>query len=257
MTLSPILADDLSDEGVDHAFFTREGGVSGGIYAGLNTGIGSDDDREDVLENRARAAGYLGGALRALATPHQTHSRDVATVTEVWEQGRGPKADAVVTDRPGVIVGVGTADCGPILLSDPQARVVAAAHSGWKGAIGGVIEGVLKAMEALGARRERIVAVLGPTIAQSSYEVGNDFRVRFETENPDNAIFFKDGRKNHAQFDLPGFIVSQLRAAGVARARALGCDTYADESRFYSYRRATHRGETDYGRLLSAISLRS
>lgn len=253
--LEPLTSDALALSGLRHAFFTRQGGVSTDIYAGLNTGLGSGDARASVLENRSRAARHLGVELAGLATPHQIHSADAVAVDVVWAQGKGPKADALVTDRPGTAIGVGTADCGPLLFADREAGVVGAAHAGWKGALGGVIDSTLATMEALGASRERIVAVLGPTIAQDSYEVDDEFRRRFEGEDPESGRFFADGRPGHAQFDLPGFILSRLRAAGVEKASALGADTYSDPGRFFSYRRACHQGEPDYGRLLSAIVL--
>jgi polyphenol oxidase len=251
-----IEADALRLPGVRHAFFTRRGGVSTGIYAALNTGIGSRDERAAVLENRARAAAHLGVPADRLATPYQIHSADVALVEDAWGPGLGPKADAVATAQPGMAVGVGTADCGPILFAEPQARVVAAAHAGWKGAAGGVLEATLEAMERLGARRERIVAVLGPTISVEAYEVGPEFVERFRAEDSRNERFFRpSARADHAMFDLPAYIAARLTTAGVGTAKALNLCTYADEARFFSYRRATHRGEPDYGRLLSAIAL--
>lgn len=254
--LSTIEAPALGLPGIAHAFFTREGGVSTGIYRGLNTGMGSKDSREAVLENRSRAARYLGTTLDRLATPFQVHSPDTIRVEAVWGQGQGPKADAVVTDRPGVAVGVGAADCGPVLFADAEARVVGAAHSGWKGALTGILESTIAAMEELGASRKGIVAVLGPTISAAAYEVGLEFVARFEQADARNGRFFSpSAREGHSMFDLPAYIVSRLEAARVGSASSLGLCTYADESRFYSYRRTTHRGEADYGRLLSAIML--
>jgi YfiH family protein len=241
--------------GIRHGFFTREGGVSTGVYRGLNCGIGSDDKREHVLENRARVTAALGVAPDRLATPYQVHSPDAIVVTDVWEPGKGPKADAVVTDRPGVALGVGSADCGPTLFADAEARVIGASHSGWRGALAGVLEATIDAMEKLGARRQRIVAVLGPTISQPNYEVGAELRQKFIDADEKNLIFYEPAlRPDHYLFDLPGFIVSRLEKAGVT-AEAVGLCTYADEARFFSYRRTTHRGEADYGRLLSAIVL--
>ncbi|MBZ8134884.1 peptidoglycan editing factor PgeF [Afifella sp. IM 167] len=252
----PITAEALALSGIRHAFFTREGGVSDGIYASLNTGLGSEDRREAVLENRARACRHLGAPDEALATPHQVHSADCFAVTEAWAPGKGPRGDALATDRPGIVIGIGTADCGPILFADPQARVVGAAHAGWKGALTGVLESTLAAMEALGARREAITAVLGPTISAKNYEVGAEFVERFDKEAPGSARFFAPSkREGHSMFDLPAFIVARLQAAGVGLAVNLDLCTYAEEELFFSYRRATHRGEPDYGRLLSAISL--
>ena len=252
----PIEDDRLAAlPGIRHGFFTRAGGVSEGIYASLNCGIGSKDDRALVLENRTRVAAALGSAPERLATPYQVHSADVVVVDTAWAPGKGPKADATVTGRPGIVLGVGTADCGPILFADASARVIGAAHAGWRGARAGVCEATIAAMEGLGARRDRIVAALGPTISQENYEVGAEVRDAFVGDDPSNARFFMPSRvTGRFMFDLPGFIVSRLVAAGVT-AGALQLCTYADESRFFSYRRATHRNEPDYGRLLSAIVL--
>ncbi len=256
LELKPIEAPQLKLPGVAHAFFTREGGVSTGIYRGLNTGIGSNDSREAVLENRARAARHIGAAPDNLATPHQVHSADAVIVEAVWTPGRGPKADAVVTNRPGIALGAGAADCGPVLFAEPEARVVAAAHAGWKGAFIGILESTIVSMERLGAAREKIVAVLGPTISADAYEVGPEFSARFLEAEASNTRFFRpSSRADHSMFDLPAYIVARLEAAGLATVGNLGLCTYADEARFYSYRRATHRGEPDYGRLLSAITL--
>lgn len=253
---SPIEAPSLLLPGIAHAFFTREGGVSTGIYRGLNTGIGSKDLREAVLQNRARAMRHLGAPPDRLATPYQVHGTEVVPVTEAWAPGLGPKADAVLTITPGIVVGVGAADCGPVLFAEPQARIVAAAHAGWKGALGGVLESTIAAMEAHGARRSRIVAVLGPTISSTAYEVGPEFLSRFAEADAGNARFFRPSeRTGHEMFDLPAYIVARLLAAGIGSAESVGFCTYADEARFYSYRRATHRKEPDYGRLLSAIML--
>ena len=252
--IAPITSPALSLPGMRHAFFTRQGGVSAGLYEGLNIGVGSRDDRAAVLENRARAAQHLGAAADKLATPYQVHGADAVPVLEAWGPGLGPKADAVVTDRPGIAVGVGTADCGPVLFADAEARVVAAAHAGWKGALAGILESTLDAMERLGAARTRIAAVLGPTISADAYEVGPEFVERLVAAEPQNAdLFTASERDGHAFFDLPAYILSRLRRAGIAEARAMNLCTYGDEARFYSYRRATHRGEPDYGRLLSAI----
>ena len=241
--------------GIRHGFFTRAGGVSSGIYASLNCGTGSKDDRALVLENRARAMAALGAAADRLATPYQVHGIDVATVNEPWQPGEGPKADATVTNRPGIVLGIGTADCGPILFADASANIVGAAHAGWRGALAGVAGATIAAMERLGARRDNIVAVLGPMISRDNYEVGPEVRDAFLAADPDNQRFLtpsvRDGR---FQLDLPAFIVADLAAAGVA-ADAIGLCTYADDERFFSYRRATHRNEPDYGRLLSAIMI--
>ena len=241
--------------GIRHAFFTRIGGVSSGIYRSLNCGVGSQDDKGFVFKNRARAARTLGVGPDRLATPYQVHGDVAVIVDKVWETGQGPKADAVVTVRRGVAVGIGTADCGSILFADPTARVVAAAHAGWRGALGGILESTIRTMEELGATRQRIVAVIGPMISQRNYEVGEELVDAFTRVNPANAAFFVPAtRPGHAFLDLPAFIGSRLTAAGVLSAD-LGLCTYADEERFFSYRRATHRGEADYGRLLSAIVL--
>jgi YfiH family protein len=240
-----------------HGFFTREGGVSAGLYASLNVGLGSDDDHALVLENRARVAAALGVDRDALALPFQIHSAEVAVVDEVWAPGRGPRADAVVTAIPGIAVGVATADCGPILFADVEAGVVGAAHAGWKGAFGGVIGATISAMERLGAARGRIVAVLGPTISAAAYEVGPEFVERFVAEDAENVRFFGPSqREGHAMFDLPAFIGKRLAAEGLAGIGDLGLCTHADEARFFSYRRATQRREPDYGRLVSAIAIR-
>lgn len=254
--MTPFLTHpSLALTGIAHGFFTREGGVSTGLYASLNCGTGSQDARDRVLENRARVTTALGVAADRLATPYQVHGTDVVTVETVWEPGHGPKADALVTDRPGIALGVGTADCGPILFADATAGVIGAAHAGWRGALAGVADSAIAAMEALGARRARIVAVLGPSISQANYEVGPELVAQFTQADPANARFFApSSRDGHALFDLPGYTVARLKAAGVTAAD-MGLCTYAEPARFYSYRRATHRGEPDYGRLISAIVL--
>jgi YfiH family protein len=243
--------------GIRHAFFTRRGGVSEGIYASLNGGIGSSDVPERVVENRRRMTACLGVAPDALVSLYQVHSPDVVTVERPWDQGERPKADGMVTNRPGIALGIGTADCGPVLFADSEAGVVGAAHAGWRGAFTGVLETTLARMEDLGARRERIIAVLGPMISQAAYEVGPEFVGRFTDADPALARFFQpSGREGHAMFDLPGFIGARLASAGIGSFVNLGLCTYADPDRFYSYRRTTHRGEPDYGRLISAIALR-
>jgi YfiH family protein len=255
MSTNPVKADALALPGIRHGFFTREGGVSSGIYASLNCGIGSNDDRAVVLENRARVTATLGAPAERLATPYQVHGTTTVTVTEPWQPGEGPKADAVVTSVPGIVLGVGSADCGPILLADGEAGVIGAAHSGWRGALAGVGDSAVRAMEALGAERRRIVAVLGPTISQANYEVGAEVRLQFVTANEADARFFApSSRDDHYLFDLPGMIVARLQALGIA-ASWTGHDTYGDEARFFSYRRTTHRKEPDYGRQLSTIML--
>ena len=252
-----IEAPELSSHaGVRHAFFTRCGGVSDGIYASLNGGLGSQDAPEHVAANRALMCAQLGLPADQLVSLYQVHSADVVTVEAPFAGSERPRADAMVTRVPGLVLGIATADCGPILFTDPEGGVVGAAHAGWKGALTGVVEATVAAMEALGARRHRIVAVLGPTIGQASYEVGPDFITRFRAEAPGMERFLGPGtRPNHAQFDLPSFILARLAEAEVGEAASLNLCTYADPERFYSYRRATHRGEADYGRLISAIAL--
>lgn len=250
MILSPILADPL--KGMIHGFFTRQGGVSSGIYASLNGGEGSGDSAEAVDENRARITGYLG--VDRLVSVHQIHSARVETVTGPWQVNR-PQADAMVTNRPGIGLAVLTADCAPVLLSDNQAGVVGAAHAGWKGALGGVLEAAVAAMQEMGANRGRITAVIGPTISQRAYEVGPEFVERFLDEDMNHARFFAGGAGDRAMFDLVGFCLHRLRETGVGIAEWTGHCTYSDADRFFSYRRATHAREPDYGRLVAAIAL--
>jgi len=240
---------------IHHAFFTRRGGVSEGIYASLNGGLGSSDDPAKVAENRRRMAAELDLTPDALISVHQTHSADAVIVEGPWKAER-PKADGMATSVPGVALAITTADCGPVLFADPHVGVIGAAHAGWRGAATGILEATIEAMERLGARRHKIVAVLGPTISQTAYEVGPDFVARFAEESADNSRFFQPSeRPDHAMFDLPGFIFSRLEAAGIGEFANLGLCTYSDEERFFSYRRTTHRGEPDYGRLISAITL--
>lgn len=252
-----ITSPDLAGlPGVSHGFFTRQGGVSGGIYTSLNIGLGSQDERAAVLENRTRVASLMGVAPGALLSPYQHHSPDAVVVDAPWEAGAQPRGDALVTDRPGIALGISTADCGPVLFADPQARVIGAAHAGWRGAFTGVLEATLAAMQQLGARNERVVAVLGPTISKANYEVGEEFVARFlEADTANQRFFSPSGNEGHAMFDLPAYILARLQAAGVATAANLDRCTYAEEELFFSYRRATHRGEPDYGRLVSAIAL--
>ena len=241
-------------DGIRHAFFSREGGASTGIYQGLNVGRGSGDDPAAVEENRRRAAAAFGRDEDALLTCHQIHSAIAHVATAPFGAAR-PQGDAVVTATPGLICGALAADCAPILFADAEARIVAATHAGWKGALGGVAEATVAAMEQLGAQRGRITAVVGPCIGQASYEVGLEFLERFVTEDAAAAAYFTPGQTaDKRQFDLPGYVVSRLGRAGVGEAASIGLDTCADE-RFFSNRRAFHRGEGDYGRLLSAIML--
>jgi YfiH family protein len=240
---------------IKHAFFTRVGGVSQGIYASLNGGLGSSDDPAHVAENRRMMAEDLDVASGALISVHQVHSADAVIVEGPWPDDR-PKADGMATVVTGLALAVTTADCGPILFADPHVNVVGAAHAGWRGALGGVLESTIVAMERLGARRDKIVAVLGPTISQGAYEVSADFVARFTGVDPANERFFiASERAGHAMFDLPGFIGMRLESAGIGEFANLGLCTYADEEQFFSYRRTTHRGEPDYGRLISAITL--
>lgn len=248
---SPVLQ---SLAGIRHGYFTRQGGVSDGIYASLNIGTGSADDQRRVAENRGRVAAWMGVADDALLTAHQIHSPDVIVVRETFS-GERPRADAVVTDRPGIAVGASTADCGPVLFADPHARVVGAAHAGWRGAFTGVLENTIVAMERLGARHQSIVAVLGPSIGPHNYEVGPEFVARFIAAEPGNDIYFAaSARAGHSRFDLNRYTVDRLNRAGV-RAEAMNRCTFAEEDLFFSYRRTTHRGEPDYGRQISAIAL--
>ena len=237
--------------GVPHGFMTRRGGASADAVAGLNCGYGADDLPDAVGENRRLAAEAVlpGGVLVGL---HQVHSPEVVTVTEPWADEARPHADALVTARPGVLLGVLTADCAPVLLADAEAGVVGAAHAGWRGAHGGVIENTVAAMEALGAARGRIAAAVGPCVAQASYEVGEDFRSEF---GESGARFFAAGAPGHWQFDLPGYVAHRLTEAGVVAIDTLARDTYAEPDTFYSFRRATHRGEPTYGRQLSLIGM--
>jgi len=246
----------LSIPGVRHAFFTRDGGVSDGFYASLNAGLGSRDAPERVAENRARMAAALGVAPGRLVTAYQVHSPNVVVATEPWSRAEAPRADAVVTRVPALAVGVTTADCGPLLLADREAGVVGAAHAGWRGALTGVAEAAVEAMEKLGASRRRIVVALGPMIRQPNYEVGPDFVARFAAEDPGSEGFFTPAaREGHAMFDLPGYITARLQRASVGRIEDLGHCTYGDPARFFSYRRSTHRAEADYGRHISAIAI--
>lgn len=241
--------------GLRHAFFTREGGVSDGIYAGLNGGLGSHDVPEKVRENRRRMAAHLGVAPDQFLSLHQIHSPDVVVATGPWDSPVRPKADALVTATPNLAIGVTTADCGPILFVDPHKRVIGAAHAGWKGALTGVLEATLQAMEELGAERGRIIAAIGPLIRQPSYEVGAEFVTRFLDDDAEHARFFlPSARDGHAMFDLAGFIRMRLENAGVLLIDDIGLDTYVDE-RFFSYRRSVHRNEPDYGRHVHAIML--
>lgn len=253
--VTPITHPLLDKAGLRHGFFTRQGGVSTGLYGGLNTGLGSADDPAAVEENRRRVAATLGGGPEDLAACYQIHSSLTRVATGPWAGDR-PEGDAVVTATVGVIPAVLTADCAPVLLADAEARVVGAVHAGWKGALGGVVHSAVTAMESLGARPNRIVAVIGPCIGQASYEVGADFKERFEHHDPGSGRFFIDGAASDKRlFDLPGFVLWRLEQAGVEQTAWTGHDTCRDEVAFYSNRRAFQRGEPDFGRLMSAIRL--
>ena len=252
----PVLKSKLLADvpGVRHAFFTRRGGVSTGLYESLNVGVGSKDGPEKVAENRARAAAVFGIELPRLLTCYQAHSAIAVTADRPW--GERPEADAVVTRTPRLACGALAADCAPVLLADPEAKVVGAAHAGWRGALGGVVEAAVGAMQRLGAEPERMVAAVGPCIGPDSYEVGLEFEAQFRAKLADSARFFRPGaRPDKRLFDLPGFVLSRLHAAGVGRAEWIGRDTFAEPDLFFSNRRATHRQEPDYGRLLSAVML--
>lgn len=238
---------------VPHGFVERRGGVSTGEMAGLNVGYGSGDDRDAIAQNRALAiAAVLPGA--ELATVHQVHSNAVVTVERPWPQNERPHADAMVTDRPGLLLGVLTADCAPVLFADAEAGVVGAAHAGWRGALAGVTDSTVAAMEMLGAQRGRIAAAVGPCIGGASYEVDAAFRARFLNEDAANEAFFTDGPSDKPHFDLEAYVLARLAAAGLRKVEAAGLDTYTDAGRFYSYRRSTHRGEAAYGRQISMIA---
>lgn len=240
---------------VRHAFFTRKGGVSTGLYGDLNLGPGSRDKSEAVAENRRRAAGHFGVEAEALLSCYQIHSARAFTVSAPWTDAR-PEGDAVVTATPGLICGALSADCAPVLIADPRARVIAAAHAGWQGALSGIVEAAIEAMTDLGAEPSRMVAAIGPCIGPRSYEVGLEFLDRFEAGRPGSSRFFGPAESAEKRlFDLPAFVLDRLFGAGVSKAEWIGRDTCADEDLFYSNRRAVKRGEGDYGRLLSAITL--
>ncbi|MFT3811308.1 MAG: peptidoglycan editing factor PgeF [Micropepsaceae bacterium] len=249
-------AAGLDDPRLAHAFFTREGGVSTRLYDSLNCGLGSHDDRANALENRRRAAAHLGLAPGRLVTLYQIHSAEAVIVNDPWAPGEGPRADGMATRTPGLALGVLAADCTPILFADAEEGVIGACHAGWKGALAGIAEATVDAMIALGARRARITAAIGPTIRQPAYEVGADYRDRFIAADARSAAFFTPGiDAAHAQFDLPGYLTRRLTEAGVMAVADVGVCTNQDQG-FFSYRRTTHRGEPDYGRNLSAIALK-
>ena len=249
-TLEFITSDSIEAR---HGFFTRKGGASSGIFSGLNCGTGSTDQTDVVAINRARVAEAMGVGPEALVTVHQVHSARALPVTAPLSIR--PEADALVTATPGLLLAVLTADCQPVLFADPKAGVIGAAHAGWRGAVDGVLEATLDAMETLGARRSQIAAVIGPTISQAAYEVGPEFFDRFRTEDEASTRFFAQGKGDRLLFDLPGYGLHRLRKAGVGHAEWTGHCTYRDPSRFYSFRRTTHAGEADYGRLIATIRL--
>lgn len=251
---SPLLQLAFDGSPIRHGFFTRQGGVSCGLYAGLNVGLGSNDARDMVLQNRQRVCRWFGSDSSRLVTPHQVHS-NIVFIADGPIEGERPRADAVATSAPGLVLGVLTADCGPILLADAEAGVIAAAHAGWRGAFDGIVDSTVAAMESLGAERSRIRACLGPSISSRNYEVGPEFIARFCGRDPALSRFFSPSKNDgYAMFDLPGFTMLRLAEAGV-QAENLDICTYPDEERFFSYRRTTHRAESDYGRQISAISI--
>ena len=257
MAASMLQASSLAElAGIKHGFFTRAGGVSDGLYASLNGGVGSDDKPQNVAENRARMAALLDVAPDRLLTAYQIHSANVVAADTPWDRQARPRADGIVTKRPGLAIAISTADCGPILFADVEARVIGAAHAGWRGAWSGIIEATLDAMDKLGADRARVTAAIGPMIRQANYQVGNELVEHFLASDRDNARFFSPSpRAGHAQFDLAGYVAARLRGAGITRVEDLGHCTYADPATFFSFRRATHRGEVDYGRHVNAIAL--
>lgn len=243
--------------GIRHAFFTRHGGVSEGIYASRNCGFGSADDAGKVAENRRRCLAELDAERGTLLTVHQIHSAEAVTVTAAWTPDRAPQADAMVTDQAGVVLGILTADCTPVLLVEPRAGVIGAAHAGWRGALDGILDATVRAMQVLGADPGRIVAGVGPHIARRSYEVGPEFLDRFIAADPDNGFFFAGGPGQTIHFDLGAYVVRRLARLGLTDVGLAPNDTFAEEHRFFSYRRSQRRGEPDYGRCLSAIVIES
>ncbi len=251
-----IEAASLALTGIRHAFFTRAGGVSGGLYESLNGGTGSRDDAGNVAQNRARMATALGVEPDRFLTAYQVHSPTVVVAQTSWSRDDRPRADAIVTRLRALAIGVTTADCGPVLFADPRASVIGAAHAGWRGALTGVVEATVAAMEGLGAARRQIRAAIGPMIRHSNYEVGPDLIARFAAEDrASNRFFSPAAREGHALFDLGGYVAARLERAGVGHIEDIGLCTYADADRFFSYRRATHRAEADYGRHVNAIAL--
>lgn len=252
MSVEVVHADTLA--GIAHGFLGRTGGVSTGATAGLDMGRRGLPPTPELLENQRRAIAAVAPGTR-LFTLYQVHSADAVTLADPWDDESRPHADALVTNRPDFTLGILTADCAPVLFADREAGVIGAAHAGWKGAVGGVTDATIAAMEELGARRDRIIAAIGPCIARASYEVDDGFRTRFAEHDPVNTRFFTPGREHHYQFDLEAYVAQRLTAAGIAAVEPLGEDTYSQPDRFYSFRRATHRGEPDYGRQISLIAL--
>lgn len=253
--LQPLTHPLLQSPAVAHGFFTRQGGVSTGVYESLNCGPGSDDDPTAVQENRRRVGAWLAGRDSDPLTAYQVHSARAVIVDGPWHGAR-PQADAIVTKTAGVVIGALAADCAPVLLADKEAGVIAAAHAGWRGALGGVVDAAVDAMESIGADRARIKAVVGPCIAQDSYEVGEEFEAEFLQHNRHNDRFFKLGvAQDKRQFDLAGYVVNRALDLGIADAAAIDADTYSEPDLFFSYRRKQHLGEADYARLISAICL--
>ena len=250
-------AQELSQiPGIRHGFFDRTGGASQGIYASLNCGLGSDDNKDTVVKNRSTVAEHLNLAPSQLINVYQHHSAEVVTVTKPWSIADAPRADGMVTIERNIALGILTADCAPVLFADPNAHVIGAAHAGWRGAVAGITDNIITAMESLGAQRSAIVAVIGPAISQSAYEVGPEFIVTFLEQAPGNRQFFITGtRDRHFMFDLPGYLNQRLEAANIASSSWMGNCTYAAEDQFFSYRRTTHRSEKDYGRQISVITL--
>jgi len=255
--VAPIEAANLSGlRRISHGFFTRQGGISAGIYASLNCGLGSRDDIAAVLENRSRVARHLGTAAGRLVSVYQVHSAEAVTVTSPWERDSAPEADAMVSSTPGLAIGVLTADCAPVLLADERAGVVAGAHAGWRGALAGVLDETVSQMEALGADRRHITAAIGPAISAGAYEVGDEFKARFIADDIENAAYFSIPHgAGSPHFDLPRYVFDRLSSLGLGQVATLDVCTYSEESRLFSYRRAVHRGEDDYGRQISAILL--
>jgi polyphenol oxidase len=246
---------ELKHPRIAHGFFGRQGGFSTGIFASLNCGLGSGDDRAVVVQNREVVARALGGEEKQIVTTHQVHSAEAIVVTEAWGHDDRPKVDGMASSTPGVILGVLTADCAPVLFADAEAGVIGAAHAGWKGALNGVIDATVVKMETLGAMRSRIVAVLGPTISKAAYEVGPEFRERFAAAS-DSQFFTDSTKESHYMFDLPGYLVARMQSFGVGQVIDSGLCTYRSEDEYFSYRRATHRGEKDYGRQIAVIGLK-